>query len=143
VFVRVDPAGEAIDVDEFLGPMAPLLKAFRLDQAKPVGKDSYRVATNWKIALDTGCEGYHVASTHANTLSPQLVPFTTIHDSFGLHHRYSQPARSFMQCVGRPESEWPESTYGAAHYLFPNVVFSYTEAIDGAVPVLALLRLFP
>lgn len=143
VFVRTDPDGDPIDVDEFLGPIAPLFKAFRLDRARPVAKDSYRVATNWKIALDTGCEGYHVAATHASSLSPQLVPFTTIHDSYGRHHRYCQPVRSFLECVGRPESEWPESSYGAAHYLFPNVVFSYTEAIDGSVPVLALLRLFP
>lgn len=143
VFVRVTPGGAPIDVDEFLGPMVPLLKAFRLDQAMPVGKDSYRVATNWKIALDTGCEGYHVAATHAKTLSPQLMPFTTIHDSFGRHHRYSQGPRSLMRCVGVPEDQWPESHYGAAHYLFPNIVFSYTEAIDGSVPVLALLRLFP
>jgi nitrite reductase/ring-hydroxylating ferredoxin subunit len=29
VFLRLDPAGEAIDVDAFLGPMAPLIRSYR------------------------------------------------------------------------------------------------------------------
>ncbi len=143
VFVKAMPSDTSIDVDAFLGPIAPLLGSFALDGAIPVGKDSYRVETNWKIALETGCEGYHVPAAHAKSLAPQLVPFLTIHDSYGLHHRYCGPTREHLHCVGKPEVEWPETSYGAVHYIYPNVVFSYTSAIDGEVPVLALLRLFP
>lgn len=143
IFIKAMPSDDGIDIDKFLGPIASLIQSFELEGAIPIGKDSYRTETNWKIALETGCEGYHVPAAHAKTLAPQMVPFLTIHDSFGIHHRYCGPTRDHIQCVGKPESEWPESSYGAAHFIYPNVVFSYTSAINGSNPVLALLRLFP
>ncbi len=143
VFVRAAPSGAPIDVDEFLGPMAPLMESLELTGATPVAKDTHPAQTNWKLALDTGCEGYHVPATHTRSIAPQLVPFLTIHDSFGLHHRYCSPQKVHLDAVGKPEVDWPHAYYGAVHYIFPNTVFSYTQAIDGAVPVLALLRLFP
>ena len=143
VFVRATPHGAPIDLDEFLGPMAPLLEALELNDAMPVAKDTRIAHTNWKAALDTGCEGYHVPATHTQSIAPQLVPFLTIHDSFGLHHRYCSPQKVHLEAVGKSEEEWPHAYYGAVHYIFPNTVFSYTQAIDGDLPVLALLRLFP
>lgn len=143
VFIRATPHGDPIDVDDFLGPAAQLLEAFRLEAAPFVAKESFIAQTNWKLALDPGCEGYHVPATHAQSIAPQLAPFITIHDSFGLHYRYVSPQRDHMQAVGKAEEDWPDTQYGAAHYIFPNIVFSFTKAIDGSLPVLALLRMFP
>lgn len=143
IFVRCDPQGEYIDIDEFLGPIAPLLQNFELADAELIKADQLAVKTNWKLAVDTSCEGYHVPATHPTTLHPQLVPFLTIHDSFGRHHRFCGPSRKLEQCVGKAEHEWPTSSYSAVHYLFPNTILTYTDAIDGNMPILALNRSFP
>ena len=143
VFLRLDPAGEPIDVDAFLGPMAPLIRGFGLAAAQHVRTDAVVTEANWKLVVDVSCEGYHVPATHPATLSPQLVPFITIHDSFGRHHRFASPARRMQEWVGMPEEDWPVSHYSAVHYLFPNTILTYSDAIDGGLPVIALNRSFP
>jgi phenylpropionate dioxygenase-like ring-hydroxylating dioxygenase large terminal subunit len=143
IFVRADEKAGAIDVEAFLGPMAPLIKAMELETAQFVARDELRADTNWKMALDTFCESYHVPATHPETLAPQLVPLVSIDDSFGRHHRYSGPNRYMQECVGVDEAEWPESHYSAVHYVFPNTTFTYADAIDGDTPVFAMFRLFP
>jgi hypothetical protein len=143
IFVRLDPAGGPIDIDAFLGPIAPLLEAFELAASRHIGQDALLAAANWKLVVDVSCEGYHVPATHPQTLSPQLVPFLTIHDSYGLHHRFASPSRHLAALVGRPEAEWPVGGYSAVHYLFPNAVLTVSDAIDGSLPVIALNRSFP
>ncbi len=143
VFLRLDPAGEPVDVEAFLGPIAPLIRSFRLDAAAHVRTDAVVTEANWKLVVDVSCEGYHVPATHPATLSPQLVPFITIHDSFGRHHRFASPARRMQEWVGQPEETWPPSHYSAVHYLFPNTILTYSDAIDGGLPVIALNRSFP
>jgi len=143
IFVRCQPGTGEIDIDEFLGPMLPLIRSFDMAGASLIKSDQLAVETNWKLAVDISCEGYHVPATHPTTLHPYLVPFLTIHDSFGSHHRFCGPSRHLEQCLGKPESDWPASNYSAVHYLFPNTILTYTDAIDGSVPVLAVNRSFP
>lgn len=147
IFVRPNPdpstIDEAIDVDEFLGEMSPLIQALELDHAELVKSDRLDLETNWKIALDTFCEPYHVPAMHPQTLAPQLVPLVSIQDSYGKHGRYAGPARYVKEFVGKPEEEWQDSNYSAVHYIFPNCTFTYADAIDGQTPVFAMFRLFP
>ncbi|MFM7275022.1 MAG: aromatic ring-hydroxylating oxygenase subunit alpha [Gammaproteobacteria bacterium] len=143
IFLRLDPAGGPIDIDAFLGPIATLIAAFELAASGHAGQDSLPAAANWKLVVDVSCEGYHVPATHPQTLSPQLVPFLTIHDSYGLHHRFASPSRHLAALAGRPEAEWPAGGYSAVHYLFPNAVLTVSDAIDGSLPVIALNRSFP
>ncbi len=143
IFVRPTPGGEAIDVDDFLGEMSTLIQALDLDHAELVKSDRIDLETNWKIALDTFCEPYHVPSLHPQTLAPQLVPLVSIQDSYGIHGRYAGPARYVKDFVGKPEEKWQESNYSAVHYIFPNCTFTYADAIDGQTPVFAMFRLFP
>jgi phenylpropionate dioxygenase-like ring-hydroxylating dioxygenase large terminal subunit len=143
IFVRATPNGEAINVEEFLGEMAPLIQALDLDQAELIKSDRLDLETNWKIALDTFCEPYHVPALHPRTLAPQLVPLVSIQDSFGKHARYATPARYIQRFVGIPESEWSDSNYSAVHYIFPNCTFTYADAIDGQTPIFAMFRMFP
>lgn len=143
IFLRLDPDGAEIDVEEFLGPIAPLIESFGLDDAAHVKTDAVVVDANWKLVVDVSCEGYHVPTTHPESLSPQLVPFLTIHDSFGRHHRFASPSRQLAELLDRPEAEWPATHYSAVHYLFPNTILTYSDAIDGSVAVVAVNRSFP
>jgi len=143
IFLRCEPGAQAIDIDAFLGPMLPLIRSFGLAGALPVKTDTLNVEANWKLVVDVSCEGYHVPATHPLTLSPQLVPFLTIHDSFGPHHRFCSPGRALQACVGKPERDWPATRYSAVHYLFPNTILTYSDAIDGSMSLFALNRSFP
>jgi len=142
IFVRTSP-GEPLDVEAFLGPMAPLLRALELDRLEPVRADRFEEETSWKIALDTFCETYHVPALHRDSLNRSLVSYVSIFDRYGRHARYSGPGQDFLPLVDKPESEWPTDGYQAVHYLFPNTTFAYTHAFDGRTPVVSMFRLFP
>lgn len=143
VFVRAQPGGDPIDVPGFLGPLATLVEALDLGSLVPVKSSTLPVAANWKMALDTFCETYHVPALHRDSLSVNLIPYVVLFDHYGRHHRYSGPGLDFEPLADRPESEWPEMSYQAVHYLFPNTTFAFTHALDGSTPVVAMFRLFP
>jgi phenylpropionate dioxygenase-like ring-hydroxylating dioxygenase large terminal subunit len=144
IFVRADPSGETLDVEAFLGEMAPIVVAMELESVALVKAERMDVVdTNWKLAMDTFCEGYHVPVVHGQSLGDQVVPFVTVQDLFGSHGRYIGPGRQLEALAGTPESEWPDSNYSAVHYIFPNTTFTYTDSIDGETPVFTLFRLFP
>lgn len=142
IFVIASPGG-SIDVETFLGPIAPLLTALDLGELECVRSDRMELESNWKIALDTFCETYHVPALHLESLSQNLIPYVTILDHYGRHHRYSGPGVDFKDLLDRPEEEWPTGGYQAVHYLFPNTTIAYTHAFDGKTPVVSMFRLFP
>ncbi|MEZ4334266.1 MAG: aromatic ring-hydroxylating dioxygenase subunit alpha [Myxococcota bacterium] len=133
----------ALDVVDFLGPAAPLFAALDLGTLECVASDVLPVASNWKFALDTFCEVYHVAVLHRDSLSKNLYPQVAIFDHYGLHHRYSGAGRDYEAIVDRPEDEWPAMHYQAVHYVFPNTTFAFTHALDGRTPVVSMFQLFP
>jgi len=144
LFVRADPQGDPVDVESHLGGLAPIVEAMELERAALVRSESMGVTeTNWKLAMDTFCEGYHVPAVHGRSLGANVVPYVTIDDDFGLHHRYVGPGRDLEALVDVPEAEWPSSPYSGVHYVFPNATFTYTPSIDGKTPVFTLFRLFP
>jgi phenylpropionate dioxygenase-like ring-hydroxylating dioxygenase large terminal subunit len=142
IFVRTTP-GEPLDVEDFLGEMAPLLSALELDRLEPVRADRFEEETNWKIALDTFCETYHVPALHRDSLNTNLISYVAIFDRYGRHHRYSGPGEDFLALVDKPEADWPTDGYQAVHYLFPNTTLAYTHAFDGRTPVVSMFRIFP
>jgi phenylpropionate dioxygenase-like ring-hydroxylating dioxygenase large terminal subunit len=142
IFARTTP-GEALDVETFLGPIGPLMRALDLGSLERVKLDRIPVSTNWKLALDTFCETYHVPALHKDSLATHLFPYVTIFDHYGRHHRYSGPGLDFGDFTDRPESEWPSGGYQAVHYLFPNTTIAFTHAFDGETPVVSMFQLFP
>ena len=145
IFIQHEAPEHELDLRGFLGEIDTLLEAFQLDKAEPIGQESLEVAANWKLVVDISCEGYHVPATHPKSLSPQLVPFLTIHDHFGLHHRFASPGRDLKRLLDLEDDAPPDpdSGYSAVHYLFPNTVLTVSAAIDGKLPVIAINRTFP
>ncbi len=74
---------------------------------------------------------------------PHFYPQVAIFDHYGLHHRYSGAGRDYEALLSKPESEWPEMSYQAVHYLFPDTTFAFTHNLDGHTPVVSTFRLFP
>ena len=143
IFVRLQVGGAAIDVESFLGPIAPVLSALELAGLAPVKSERIDLSANWKLALDTFAETYHVPALHRDSLAKTLYPYVEINDHYGLHHRYCGPGLDFAPCLDKPESEWPEIPYQAVHLLFPNTVLTFTHALDGETPVTLLFRILP
>jgi phenylpropionate dioxygenase-like ring-hydroxylating dioxygenase large terminal subunit len=141
IFAKVAP-GPPVDAEIFLGPMAPLLAALDFGTLQRVCADRFELESNWKIALDTFCETYHVPALHRESLSRNLIPYVTIFDHYGRHHRYSGPGVDFLELLDKPEAEWPTDGYQAVHYLFPNTTIAYTHAFDRKTPVVSMFQLF-
>ncbi|MBW2268134.1 MAG: aromatic ring-hydroxylating dioxygenase subunit alpha [Deltaproteobacteria bacterium] len=143
VFVKAQPGEDQIDVEAFLGPIAPLLTALDLGSLDKVRADRLDLRANWKLALDMGREVYHVPFVHRNTIGRNLHANVAIFDCYGRHNRFSGASLDFDELVGTPEEEWPEMRYQGVHYLFPNVTLSFTHVFDGKTPVVTMSRVFP
>jgi nitrite reductase/ring-hydroxylating ferredoxin subunit len=142
IFVCPEPGGE-IHVEDFLGPIGPLLASLDLGRLDRLRLDRIPVATNWKLALDTFCETYHVPALHRDSLATNLYSYVALFDHYGRHHRYSGPGLDFGDFMDLPESQWPSGGYQAVHYIFPNTTIAFTHAFDGSTPVVSMFRLFP
>lgn len=143
VFVIAEPGEQAIDVEGFLDGLAPLLSALNLDELKKNAQDQLQVNCNWKLALDTGREIYHVPVVHRNTLAKNLYNHTMIYDQYGLHNRYCGAGKDFEELLEKPEQEWPEMRYQAVHYIYPNTTLAISHAVDGETPMVSISRIFP
>ena len=145
IFVIARPGEDSIDVERFLGPIAPLLAALEFAGATPVHADRLAVRANWKLALDSFCEPYHVPAAHPRTLAPALVPWVAIYDRFGRHQRYASPGIELKNYAGKDDAGLPEPYYQGVHSLFPNTTFTVGRlvGIGNREPFIAFYRIFP
>lgn len=139
------PGDDAIDVPRFLGPLAELVTPLDLAGAEPLRCDRLALRANWKLALDSFCEPYHVLALHPTTLAPSIVPYVATYDDFGLHHRYASPGPEFSGYLGKEDQDLPPAYYQAVHLLSPNTVLTVgqLQGIGNQVPFYALFRIFP
>jgi carnitine monooxygenase subunit len=142
VFVIATP-GATLDIDAHLGSFAPVLAAMQMEGAERVKTDQLPVAANWKYALDTYGEGYHFATLHPQTISPNTRNDITIYDHFDPHHRVGFVERTLDRFLDTPESEWdirPDPS--GIHYLFPNTILFAGSVVPGK-NYLTTFRHFP
>ncbi len=127
-FVYVSPDLDAeLSVDEHLGSLATDFASWNLGQGECVKSGSFEIRSNWKLALDTFCEGYHFQPLHPGTIGSVSVTNCSTYDRFGAdgeHHRLGFPAKTMEALVGRPESEWgdPMAYCNFVYMIFPNIV---------------------
>jgi phenylpropionate dioxygenase-like ring-hydroxylating dioxygenase large terminal subunit len=163
-FGRVDPAGyglqelpceekyglvyaaprpdAAFTIDEHLGELGPQLGGWNLAAAAHVKSGELRLRSNWKLALDTFCEGYHFGPLHPKTVGVAAMTNCMTYDRYGRHgehHRLGFPAKVIVELAGKPEAEWPDPLhyFSFVHYLYPNISLLVSP---GAVE---LFQLFP
>ncbi len=78
---------------------------------------------NWKLAVDTFLETWHVPVLHRRTVAPALHSGIGVFDQFGRNLRVVFPLRSIDTLRGRPEAEWALVPYALiVHVVFPNTV---------------------
>jgi len=61
---------------------------------------------NWKLAVDTFGETYHLQHLHPSTVSPLFLSNRATFDAFGRNHRLVAARRSFEELRAVPEDAW-------------------------------------
>jgi len=125
LFVRPSPVldGESaeIDVDAHLGSIAPDLAAMQLERYPHYSTDRVHPRINWKFAIDTFLEGYHIPHLHRKTIAPYFIGNCGTFDDAGLHGRMCVARTSMPALREQPEGERDYRPHIISIYqLFPN-----------------------
>ncbi|MDD9803050.1 MAG: aromatic ring-hydroxylating dioxygenase subunit alpha [Deltaproteobacteria bacterium] len=125
IYAAPDPEA-GFSVDEHLGELGPELGGWRLGEATRIQSGEWRLPTNWKLALDTFCEGYHFGPLHAKTVGQFSLTNCMSYDRYGKHgehHRLGFPSKAVLGLAHKPESEWgdPFQYFSFVHYIYPNI----------------------
>ncbi len=125
LFVRPKPAqpGESLvlDVDTGLGALADDLDALKLDTFPLFSTDRVAPRLNWKFAIDTFLEGYHIQHLHRKTIAPYFIGNCGLFDGAGPHGRMCVPRTSIETMRNLPETDRNYFPHIIALYqLFPN-----------------------
>ena len=98
------------------------LESWELHELEHLGNDSYDVACNWKLAMDTFGETYHFSSLHEMTLHNVFHGNVQCYDTFGNNHRMLLCRREIDEMRKLPECDWDITTAALpVYWLFPNV----------------------
>ena len=127
LFVRAKPAqpGEStdIDIDANLGLIATDLAVLELETYSLFSTDRVKPRINWKFAIDTFLEGYHIPHLHRKTIAPYFIGNCGTFDGAGLHGRMCVARTSIDAVRGAPEGERNYRPHVIAVYqLFPNTI---------------------
>ena len=107
IFVNID--GQAAPFETLFEPIARRVAGYRLEAAKYAGSLSFRVACNWKLAVENWIEPYHVFAAH-----PRLHAFVKM--------RERQPSMVDGEVFWNfYQFKAPESGRGAGLPYFPNL----------------------
>src|SRR5262245_8368252 len=129
LFVRPKPVGKGetaeIDVEADLGALAADLAALSLETYPLFSVDRVNPRINWKFAIDTFLEGYHIPHLHRKTIAPYFVGNVGVFKSGGLNGRLSVPKTSIDEIRGHPETERDYRRHVVSIYqLFPNALLN-------------------
>lgn len=115
--------GTTLDLDSHLGDLGPELAKIQLDSLHH-GASRRLPAGNWKLAVDTYLENYHLAVLHTRTLY-RATGTTNIAavDLYGAHQRMAAPRKKIKELGDDDISDKNQLDYFSLNYtIFPNTV---------------------
>ena len=142
VYVGLDP-DIRFTIDEILGDTAPLFAAWGIDKARLVNTHEWHLKTNWKLALDTFCEGYHFSILHKKSLGDVSLGNVAAFDRFGpglRSHRLAFPNTTISRLKDIPEAQWTLDVFNEfqlVHFIYPNISLLVSPA------AVELFQLYP
>ncbi|WP_422001019.1 aromatic ring-hydroxylating oxygenase subunit alpha [Reyranella sp.] len=127
LFARPSPLAEGesatLDVDGDLGLIAQDLAALDLATYPLHSVDRVTPRINWKFAVDTFLEGYHIPHLHRKTIAPYFIGNVGTFDGAGLHGRMCVARTSIDALRPLPEGERNFRPHVISIYqLFPNTI---------------------
>ena len=102
--VWVCPSPEAIfDVDGLLDGLATDFAAYGFDTFHHYETRVLQRRINWKLAVDTFLESYHISPLHYDTIGPLYYSNRSTFDGFGRNLRWILPRRTIGELRSLPE----------------------------------------
>lgn len=112
------------DVQSHLGGLDAEIASYGLERYHHYECREIRRQMNWKLAIDTFLEPYHLGVLHRRTVGPLFFSNLCLFEPFGPHLREVLPRRSVETQRALSESEWDFLAHNTIVYvLFPNTVF--------------------
>jgi len=122
----VPTPGASIDIAAYLAPLAPYLRGHDLARWTFLHTQDIRLRMNWKVAVDTFWETYHVPVLHRRTIAPYFDGNRNTFDALGPHHLMVTTKQGFQQNQERPQAEWDLLAHASClHSVFPNTALIY------------------
>ena len=121
-----DPGRGAPDLDEHLGDIGQEFASWNPSDWQYVESRIHHTAVNWKIALESYVENYHVKVLHKNTIAAYAKSYGGYHLTFGDHQRIAFPNEPIHALEGIPKDQWQSFDSGAlavVYHFFPGTLF--------------------
>ncbi len=149
--------GEPFDLDAHLGPLDAELAHWNLGSFHRFGERVHRTPANWKLAVDTFTEGYHIPNLHQNTIGSFAAGGLNLVTSFGRHHRQAVAMKCLTDATEGPQEQWTafdDGGIGFVYLIFPNSILLFfgdhaevfqvfPDGIDKAVTLQTLFAYAP
>ena len=129
-------AGADIDVDTHLGELGQELEALAYASFGYHDFREFDSEVSWKGALEAFAESYHFPFVHGESLIGQnALANTSIHDSYGKHHRMGFPFKWITNLEIDPNGSWDvRDNMGVIYWIYPNLILANSsvgvEVID-------------
>jgi phenylpropionate dioxygenase-like ring-hydroxylating dioxygenase large terminal subunit len=129
LFVHPDPDA-TIDLDHLLGDwFNDEFPTWNFGGMRPLTRDAYDTACNWKLAMDTFGETYHFSVLHRNTLANGFHGNVQLHDEEAHLHRMILCRRNIDDMRLLPEDQWNITTAALpVYWIFPNTILMPFDA---------------
>lgn len=125
IFVILTP-GMQMDVDEWLGAGKDYLAGWHFERNSLAAERDLVTTANWKVTLDTFCEGYHFPVLHAKDFYYK-VHYCAHHWKLAddrPHWAVAWPSQSIEELRNLPEDQWGTANehFSIIHYIYPNTI---------------------
>ncbi|MCB2078130.1 MAG: aromatic ring-hydroxylating dioxygenase subunit alpha [Novosphingobium sp.] len=141
VFVKATPGGE-MNLDAHLGDFGAEMERLNFAKAEPFMEQKFESTSNWKFAMDTYLESYHLPTLHRDTFAHVFESNLFLLDMFGPHYRFTFPHKGLEKWIGKPEAEWPIDAMPITYFLFPNTIIA-VGSVSANGSSFTTHRLFP
>ncbi|SEG92824.1 Phenylpropionate dioxygenase, large terminal subunit [Thermomonospora echinospora] len=123
-------AGAPLDLDAHLGPLDAELAQWRYQDYGYLTAREFTSGVSWKGALEAFAEGYHFPFVHGESVIGQnTLADTSIHDTFGRHHRMGFPFNWITALADAPgeatrPDRTPSANMGIIYWIYPNLILA-------------------
>jgi phenylpropionate dioxygenase-like ring-hydroxylating dioxygenase large terminal subunit len=128
IWVLPRSAGEPFDLDRHLGELGPELARWDLGGLHFFEQREHRVRANWKLALDTFTEAYHIPNLHKGSVGLLAAGGLNVTTAFGRHHRQTLAMKPLKEIPRFAPEEWAPFATGAiafVYIVFPNTTLLF------------------
>jgi len=128
IWVLPTSSGEPFDLDAHLGSLDGELAGWNLGTFHRFGERVHHTPANWKLAVDTFTEGYHIPNLHQTTLGSFAAGGLLLAESFGRHHRQAVAMRCLTDLTQGPRESWTafdDGGIGFVYLIFPNSILLF------------------